>query len=189
MAEALAKKEVEKPEEKKKEEPKKKDILGLLLMLLVTLNLAAVAGMGFFMQKLWHHVQEMQGEIQKIATQESEAAKKEKNPMGKELPPKEMGTLYGLESFLVNIGSDQGSKFLQAQMELELSDAAVQDEITRKKPAVRDAVILLLSSRTFNELKDVAGIKKLRTDIIKSINNLLTSGKVKEVYFTQFHFN
>jgi flagellar basal body-associated protein FliL len=33
------------------------------------------------------------------------------------------------------------------------------------------------------------GMKKLRADLIRAINNLLSGGKIKEIYFTQFHFN
>ena len=74
-------------------------------------------------------------------------------------------------------------------MELELADPSLEDEVTRKKAALRDAVIVLLSSRTYKELKESNGIKILRADILKSINNLLTTGKVREIYFTQFLFN
>jgi flagellar FliL protein len=74
-------------------------------------------------------------------------------------------------------------------MELELADPAVEDEISRKKAAVRDAIIVLLSSRNYRDLREAAGLKKLRVDLVKAINNLLSTGKVKEVYFTQFHFN
>jgi flagellar FliL protein len=94
-----------------------------------------------------------------------------------------------MESFLVNITSDQGPKFLQTQMEFELTDAATEDEVTRKKSAIRDAIIVLLSSRSYKQIRETTGMVTLRHDILRAVNNLLSNGKVREVYFTQFHFN
>ena len=120
------------------------------------------------------------------AQQKAEA---EKPSPAKEFIPPELGVLYPLESFLVNISSDRGPRFLQMQMELELDNAALEDEIALKRPALRDAIILLLTSRSYAELRETDGIKKLRRDLIKAINGLLKTGNVREIYFTQFHFN
>jgi flagellar FliL protein len=74
-------------------------------------------------------------------------------------------------------------------MELELTDSATEEEITKKKAAIRDAVIVLLSSRSYKQIRETTGMVTLRRDILRAVNNLLTSGQVREVYFTQFHFN
>ena len=162
------------------------DLLGLVVFLLVTLNLVAVGGMGFFLQKMWDQVQDLKANTQKLA----ERSEKEEEPaQSKESHAPQIGTLYPMDSFLVNITSDAGPKFLQTQMELELADPVVEEELSRKKAAIRDSVIVLLTSRTYKELRDPAGIKKLRADLLRVMNGLLTSGKIKEVYFTQFHFN
>lgn len=163
----------------------KRDVMGLVLFFLVCLNLATVGGMGFFMQKMWGKIQELQGETAKLNT----PPPVEEDTVGKELQPQNLGILYPIESFLVNINSDQGPKFLQTQLEFELSEPALEDEIARKKPAIRDSIIVLLSSRSYKEMRDPAGMKKLRTDLLKAVNGLLSTGKVKEIYFTQFHFN
>lgn len=109
--------------------------------------------------------------------------------MGKELLAAPQGTLYPLDSFLVNITSDQGAKFLQTQLELELSEASLEEEVTKKRAALRDAIIVLLSSKSYKELKEPNGIRSLRSEILKSLNSLLVTGRIKEIYFTQFHFN
>ena len=162
------------------------DLLGLIIFLLVTLNLLALGGMGFFLQKMWDQVQELKTNTIKIAEQQ---VKPEETSVGKDLEPAALGTLYPMESFLVNINSEAGAKFLQTQMELELAEPAVEEEISRKKAAIRDSIIVLLTSRQYKELRESAGIKKLRSDLVRVINGLLTTGRVKEVYFTQFHFN
>jgi flagellar FliL protein len=159
------------------------DILSILIFGLVSLNLISVGGMGYFLRTLWAQLREVQAQQQTLKQPVREAAAIPE-PKGTEI-----GVLYPIESFLVNINSDQGPKFLQTQMEFELADPGVENEIARKKPAIRDAIILLLSSRNYRELRDEGGMKRLRADMLRVVNNLLTTGKVKSIFFTQFHFN
>lgn len=151
------------------------------------INLAAVIGMGVMSQKMWSRVKDLNAAVEHLAAEKPKDSKE--SSVGQDFKPKGMGVLYPLESFLVNIASDQGPKFLQAQMELELEDPAVEEEIAQKRPAIRDAVIVLLSSRSYRDLRDAGGVRALRSDLIRSVNGLLSSGKIKEIYFTQFHFN
>lgn len=165
---------------------KRPDYLGIALVGLVTINLVTVGALGFYLDKLWgqyHVLAQETDSLKRAQIQESEA------PREPSSRPPEIGILYPIESFLVNIASDQGPKFLQTQLEFELTDPDIEEEIARKKPAIRDAIIVLLSSRTYAELRNANGLKKLRTDLLRTVNNILTSGSVKALYFTQFHFN
>ena len=54
---------------------------------------------------------------------------------------------------------------------------------------MRDAVISLLTSRSYQELRKPEGMQTLRDDLKARINNLLATGKINRVFFTQFHFN
>jgi flagellar FliL protein len=164
---------------------RRKDYIGLLLLVLAILNGAALLGLAFLMQKMWLRIQDVQELAKKPVKVEEETV----SPAGKELQPATLGVLYPLEGFLVTINSDDGQKFLQLRLEMELSDPSLEDEISRKKPALRDAIIVLLTSRNFKQLREPNALKSLRNDIVAAVNRLLTSGKVKSVYFTQFHFN
>ncbi|MBI4404362.1 MAG: flagellar basal body-associated FliL family protein [Deltaproteobacteria bacterium] len=164
---------------------RKLDILGIVLACLVALNVAGVVTLGLMMQKMMARMHELEQAAQKQQVEEE----KEESPLGQELQAQSVGVLYPLEGFLVNLNSDVGPKFLQAQMELELADPGVEEELSKKKAAVRDTVIVLMSSRSYKELREPSGMKKLRADLVKAINNLLATGKIKEIYFTQFHFN
>lgn len=187
MAEAAKKPTKDSREETPaKETAKQKDWIGIALLAVVALNVLALGGMGYFTQKLWSRVHELQIAARKPAVTSTEEPT---STVGKELQPQNLGVLYALEGFLVNVNSEHGAKFLQAQMELELSDPSLEDEVSRKKAAIRDAIIVLLTSRSYQQLRAPNGLKTLRSDIMQSINHLLATGKVKEVYFTQFHFN
>jgi flagellar FliL protein len=165
------------------------DKLGIIVLGIVVLNTVAAAGMGYlFMQMIGRvaAVEENSKVLEKKVTEEKKPAAP---AAGKEFIPQELGVLYPLEGFLVNISSDRGPRFLQMKVELELDAPALEDEIALKRPALRDAIIVLLTSRNYAELRDPKGMRKLRTDILRSVNGLLKSGQVKEMYFTQFHFN
>lgn len=171
-------------------EKKKFDVLGLVSVVIISLNLAAVAGLGIYMKKIWAKMMEVETKMETVMeAQKEQEAPAGKQKMGRTVTTPVPTTLYPLESFLVNISSDQGPKFLQTQMELELTDSATEDEITKKKAAIRDAIIVLLSSRSYKQIRETSGMTTLRRDILHAVNNLLSSGKVREVYFTQFHFN
>src|SRR3989338_871480 len=152
-----------------------RDWMGVLMLTLVTVNLIALSAMGYFIQKMWGQVHSV-SELAKSLTVEKEPAK-EAPGFGKEIEPHKIGTLYPLDNILVNITSDQGPKFLQVQMDLELNDPALEAELKTKKPIVRDAILVLLSSRSYKELREPSGLKTLRADLMRAINNVLSSGK------------
>jgi len=185
MAEQALKKGVESSTENNAHSEKKSDKWGAVLLFLVALNVAGLAGLGYAVHKLWLGMQILKAPSKESVVTESDDVL----PLGKELQPAKLGVLYGLEAFLVNIPTDQGTKFLQLQMEFELSDPSLEDELNRKKAAVRDSIIIQLSSKSFQELRGARAMKDLQQELLKSVNQLLVSGKVKDIYFTQFHFN
>ncbi len=166
----------------------KGDKLGLLVLGIVILNSVAAAAMAMLFLKILPRITHIE-EQSKALEQKIAEEKKPSSPAGKEFIPQELGVLYPLDGFLVNITSERGPRFLQMKLEMELDAPALEDEIALKRPAIRDAIIVLLTSRNYSELRDPKGMRKLRADLLRAVNNLLKSGQVKEIYFTQFHFN
>ena len=71
-------------------------------------------------------------------------------------------------------------------MTIELSNQAAHDEINRRMPQIRDAILMLTSSKTFEELYDVHGKKQLKAELLFELNEMLTQGEAVAVYFTDF---
>lgn len=159
----------------------------LFLLVLSFVNLAGVAGIAYALLTVSGKMRDMAAIVKTVRETAATQTQDHHEAPGTTLPA--MGVLYPMESFLVNVNGDSGSKYLQTQMELELSDSSLQPELVRKRPALRDAVIVLLSSKTVKELREPDTLKQLRAQIVQSLNQILTTGKIKEVYFTQFHFN
>ena len=66
------------------------------------------------------------------------------------------------------------------------ADAEVKGEVEKRMPQMRDAILLLIGNKTYEELQDLQGKKQLKAEITSKINSFLKVGKVKAVYFTNF---
>jgi len=97
-----------------------------------------------------------------------------------------IGPLLSFDDIIVNLLDENETRYLKAAITLELDNKAVADEIEERKPQVRDAILLLMSSKTFAELRDLQGKMQLRADLLERINGFLMKGKVKNIYFTDF---
>jgi flagellar FliL protein len=101
-------------------------------------------------------------------------------------PKNEIGTMFPLQPFIVNLADSSGKRFLKITMELELSDEALGEEMKVRLPQIKDSILLLLSSKDFDDIYTVGGKIKLREEIIIRVNTFLKHGIVKNVYFTEF---
>ena len=90
--------------------------------------------------------------------------------------------------FVVNIQGQASSRFLQLTLEAMTYDQEVSSEIDQLMPVIRNNILLLLSSLTYEQVASLEGKQKLREDILKEIQMVLKDkiGKpgVEEVYLT-----
>ena len=93
--------------------------------------------------------------------------------------------VLALEPFIVNLMNTSGSRYLKITINLELP-ASVKKEMELKKAQVRDSIIILLSSKDYSDISSVPGKYQLRDEVGARVNLILTEGKVKSVYFTEF---
>lgn len=96
------------------------------------------------------------------------------------------GTMFPLESFIVNLAGSEGKRFLKITIDLELDKAEAAEEVKARLPQVKDSILILLSSKSFEEIYTVQGKFKLRDEVISRTNSFLKTGKVKNIYFTEF---
>lgn len=156
------------------------------LIALVVINMVVVAGVGFMLYK-GKQKESHEPTIDHVISGELETHAKEghedKAFVGKVVP---------LETFIVNLANSKGRKVAKVNMEIELKDADgknVADEIEKRKAQVRDIIIILLSSKTYEEVSSREGKDNLRNEIKDTINSFLTKGKITNVFFTEFIYN
>jgi flagellar FliL protein len=94
--------------------------------------------------------------------------------------------LIPIDTFVVNLAGDGGARYLKVDLELELTSNDVVAELEKRKPQIRDIIITLLSSKTYDQLDSQEDKDFLREEIKNTINGFLVTGKVIKTYFSQF---
>jgi flagellar FliL protein len=101
-------------------------------------------------------------------------------------PLSDIGILYPLDTFTVNLKSDSGRRYLKVTMSLELSGEELSLELDAKSAVLRDRIIRILSSKTLEEISSKKGKQKVSQQIMDTLNAMITDGQIKGIYFTEF---
>jgi len=99
---------------------------------------------------------------------------------------KDIGILYPLDTFTVNLKSDAGRRYLKVTMSLELEGPELSLELDAKSPVLRDRIIRILTSKTLEEISSKKGKQKVSDQIMDTLNAMISDGDVKGIYFTEF---
>ncbi|WP_024955189.1 flagellar basal body-associated protein FliL [Sulfurospirillum arcachonense] len=97
-----------------------------------------------------------------------------------------IGPMYPMSQFVVNLLSESGSKYLKVALDIELDSEELAPEMDKKKALLRDIIIRALSSKTFEEVSTMKGKDRLKDEIVNKINDVLTDGQIKNIFFTDF---
>lgn len=154
----------------------------MMLYALVIINMLVVAGVGFMVYSGKKKEAKQPG-ISDVIAGEHEA---QRDPSAQVEEKEFVGTMVPMEMFLVNLSGANGRKLLKVLMELEVEGTKVQEEIEKRKPQIRDIIITLLSSKTYEQVSSVEGKDYLREEVRDTVNSFLTKGKIKRVLFTEF---
>lgn len=94
--------------------------------------------------------------------------------------------VYPLEPFIVNIYDGQEIRYLKLKVEFELANAQAKSELDAKVAPLRDAILILLTTKTMQEIQDLQGKNQLREQILAAVGKIVPPEKVTKVYFTDF---
>lgn len=62
----------------------------------------------------------------------------------------------------------------------------IEKELEEKKYQIKDVLLILLRSKTMEEISTARGVEHLKGQMAAAVNGILESGRVGEVYFTEF---
>jgi len=144
----------------------------LIIIISVAVLFMGMVGAGFFI--LWNKISQVPVDPSKVAEM---AVEEEENVIG---------PLYPLDTMIVNLSDDGGKRYLRVTMALELSDPESVDTIESRLPQIRDAVLMILPTKTYDDVSTTDGKIALRNQIMEKINTLMTKGRVNNIYFTEF---
>ena len=146
-------------------------IIGIIVGLLVLGGGGYYAYINFFQEK---PVEEKPAEGEEV---------KEEAPAEEDLF---LGVMFPMDPFVVNLAGSEGKRFLKVTIFLELSTPEVRLEIKENIQKVTDSILILLSSKAFEDVYSVQGKFKLKDEITTRVNRFLVVGHIKDAYFTEF---
>jgi len=97
-----------------------------------------------------------------------------------------VGPMVNIDPFIVNILDNEESRYLKAAITIEVDSDTASMELTSRMAQIKDAILLLVGNKTFNELSDLQGKLQLRAELLNKLNSILVQGKAKRIYFTDF---
>jgi len=97
-----------------------------------------------------------------------------------------LGTIFPMDTFIVNLADDGGKRYLRITMDLELNQDADADDLKNRLPQMRDSVLMVLPSKRFDDIRTIEGKTSLRNEIIANLNGLFGQESISNIYFTEF---
>jgi len=96
-------------------------------------------------------------------------------------------TLFSLDPFVVNLVSNPSEiRYLKATIKLQVGKADDMQDLSDHLAQIRDALLILLSSKDYVALRTVEGKMELRDEILERVNRVVKGDKAKAAYFTEF---
>lgn len=102
-------------------------------------------------------------------------------------PPKDdLGVLLSMGEIIVTLRTEgsQQARFLRITIHLELADQAAAQAATARLPILRDTVNMTLAERTAADLNRPEGIKGLRDELMRRLNERLPGEILRHIYFS-----
>ncbi len=97
------------------------------------------------------------------------------------------GIIVDLDTFTINLADPGASKFLKMTLSFEVtSSKKAVDEVNANMPKIRDIVITVVSSRTYDEIRTERGQTIFKNDIKTRVNAFLKQGRVINIYKNEF---
>ncbi len=93
-------------------------------------------------------------------------------------------------AFVVNFASQGKARFLQVTVEVMTRDPLMSDQITLHMPVIRNNLMLLFSSQSYDGVSTLEGKESLREEALEVVQQILEEETgdpgIEAVYFTSF---
>jgi len=154
-------------------------------LILIVVGVLALAGGGYFAYTNFFQEEAVEESAEKDKNGEEGGEEGAGGENTEELPPG-VGVMFTMDPFVVNLAGSKGKRFLKVTASLELSSPEVNPEFEENLQKITDSILVLLSSKSFEDVYSVQGKFKLKDEITTRVNRFLVVGHVKDAYFTEF---
>jgi flagellar FliL protein len=146
----------------------------LIIVAIVFVLLLGMMGTGFFF--MWNKMN--------AANAHSADSGEAGAPPAEELV--KIGPIHPLDTFIVNLADEGGSRYLRVTMNLELKDKDAVALVQERLPMIRNGVLMLLPAKKYADISTVEGKDALRDELVAKLNSFLKPDSVANIYFTEF---
>jgi len=178
--------EEESTEESQPEEKKSSNILMIVIIAVLILIILIGGAVGILLMG----GDDEEAEVSQPQAKEKSMSKSKRSSSSRDYDDSrqlnDIGILYPLDTFTVNLKSDAGRRYLKVTMSLELEGEELSLELDAKSPVLRDRIIRILTSKTLEEISSKKGKQKISTQIMDTLNAMISDGTIKGIYFTEF---
>lgn len=144
----------------------------LLVPILVTTNLLAIGGIVAVLvlgPKLW-----------------AQAADRPKEREEQIVESATLGPTVNIGNFTINLSDPGPPRYLKAVVKASVSSERTQQEVEARNPQLRDAILSYLSSLMLADTQGARAKETIRDNLRKRLNNVLRTGEVTDIFFTEF---
>ena len=125
-------------------------------------------------------------EAQEEVTEQEKVEEKASSEEPKPVKKVKKDLMFHLDPFIVNLAKSGGNRFLKVTVSLEMCSPKVRLGLKKNIQKITDSILLLLSTKVFEDVYSVQGKFTLKGEITTRANQFLTKGQVKGAYFTEF---
>lgn len=146
-----------------------------LIIILSAAGLVVVLFMGGIFFMMWSKVSQMESNLVV-----------EETPVEVEAEVEEIVVrpIFPLKSFIVNLAGDNGTRYLKIKMDLEITSEEFNNDLRIRIPQIRDSIMMTLTSKRYEDIKDREGKIALREEVQNQVNQFFKEPCVSNVYFT-----
>lgn len=91
-----------------------------------------------------------------------------------------------LDPFIANLADESAGRYIKTTIQLEFSGTEPPAWFDARMPQIRDLILTLLTSKSFDDIRTPEGKQILREEMIRRTNQALQADAVRAVYFTEF---
>lgn len=97
-------------------------------------------------------------------------------------------TIFPLEDFKVNSADVDEPHFVRVKLSIAYNgeNKKLSTELPQRTQQVRDIIIQILNSKEKQDIDEQIEKEHLKEELIKAINNILTSGEIEDIYYDEF---
>lgn len=145
----------------------------MIALIAVFIMVVLMMGGGFFF--MWRQISHVNAQNAPPTEQDEESVEAQ-----------EMGPIFPLKTFIVNLADEGGNRYLRVTMNLELSSEDIVETATARLPQIRNSILMTLPTKKYDDIHTLEGKSALREEIIAKLNGFLSDGTVSNIYFTEF---